>query len=176
MKTLFAMEDRVLKTPGLYFMSFCCYIGSLACLAENGHAADHEHTGVDPCRDFLLYTSLLSTLYWSVSSANTIYGNGKPSSMIMMTGPIHQFCFWLLLAYYRGDVYGKDPAGVMNVIHTVLVSLFNLDLVVKTWILALHPEKYTNYLREGDAGGGTDTVSEEGVPHNLQISTECSGC
>ena len=94
----------------------------------------------------------------------------------MMTGPIHQFCFWLLLAYYRGDVYGKEPAGVMNVIHTVLVSLFNLDLVVKTWILALHPEKYTNYLREGDAGGGTDTVSEEGVPHNLQISTECSGC
>ena len=188
MKTLFAMEDRVLKTPGLYFMSFCCYIGSLACLAANGHAADHEHTGVDPCRDFLLYTSLLSTLYWSISSANTIYGNGKPSSMIMMAGPIHQFCFWLLLAYYRGDVYEKEPAGVMNVIHTVLVSLFNLDLLVKTWVLALHPEKYANYLRVEDnhcggnnegsscrgtcGGGGGSTVTEEGVPSNLRVSCE----
>ena len=108
--------------------------------------------------------------------------------MIMMTGPIHQFCFWLLLAYYRGDVYGKDPAGVMNVIHTVLVSLFNLDLVVKTWILALHPEKYANYLRVEDnhcggnnegsscrrtcGGGGGSTVTEEGVPSNLRVSCE----
>ena len=54
-ETLFMMEDRVMQTRGLYLMSFCCYVGSLACLAAEGHAADHEHDKVDPCRDFLLY-------------------------------------------------------------------------------------------------------------------------
>ena len=146
-QTLHAMEDRVMQTRGLYFMSFCCYVASLGCLAAEGHAADHEHSEVDPCRDFLLYTSLLSTLYWGVSSANTIYGNGKPSSLIMMAGPIHQFSFWLLLAYYRGDVYGKEPAGVMNTIHTVLVGCFNLDLLIKTWLLAWNPKNYLDYVK-----------------------------
>ena len=160
MKTLFAMEDRVLKTPGLYLMSFCCYIGSLACLAADGNAAAHEHAGVDPCRDFLLYTSLLSTLYWSISSANTIYGNGKPSSMIMMAGPIHQFTFWLLLAYYRGDVYGKEPAGVMNAIDKALVGCFNLDLFVKTWVLALNPKPYLDYVRPAALEVATASVED----------------
>ena len=148
-RTLFAMEDRFMQTPGLYFMSFCCYVGSLACLAVDGHDEGHEHDNdADPCRNFLLATSLISTLYWGVSTANTIYGNGKPSSMIMIAGPIHQFTFWLLLAYYRGNVYGKEPAGVMNAIHTALVALFNLDLLVKTWFLAISPHKYLDYLKD----------------------------
>ncbi|MBN20014.1 MAG: hypothetical protein CL678_01915 [Bdellovibrionaceae bacterium] len=150
-KTLYAMEDRVMKMRGLYFMSFCCYVGSLACLAADGHSDDHAHDEhEDPCRNFLLYTSLLSTLYWGVSSANTIYGNGKPSSMIMMAGPIHQFSFWLLLAYYRGDVYGKEPAGVMNAVHTTLVAFFNLDLLIKTWLLAIKPDEYLEYVNDGN--------------------------
>ena len=158
--TLFMMEDRIMKTRGLYFMSFCCYVGSLVCLAADGHEAGHEHAEVDPCRDFLLYTSLLSTIYWSISSANTIYGNGKPSSMIMVAGPIHQFSFWLLLAYYRGNVYGKEPAGVMNTVHTALVGTFNLDLLVKTWLLACAPHKYLQYVfNSGEEGA---TVEENG--------------
>ena len=147
-ETLFMMEDRIMQTRGLYFMSFCCYIASLACLAAEGHDDGHGEN----CRNFLLATSLLSTLYWSVSSVNTIYGNGKPSSMIMIAGPVHQFSFWLLLAYYRGDVYGKDPAGVLNTVHTALVGTFNLDLVIKTWLLACAPHKYKEYVFDsGDA-------------------------
>ena len=108
--------------------------------------------------------------------------------MLLMAGPVHQYTFWLLLAYYRGLVYGTHSLGVMNVIQTVLVSLFNLDLLVKTWILALHPEKYANYLRMEDTpregsnessscrgtcgGGGGSTVTEEGIPNNLRVSCE----
>lgn len=153
-ETLFMMEDRIMRTPGLYFMSFCCYVASLGCLAAEGHDDGHS----DNCRLFLLYTSLITTLYWSVSSANTIYGNGKPSSMLMIAGPIHQFGFWLLLAYFRGDVYGKEPAGVLNTVHTALVGVFNLDLFVKTWLLALKPENYHEYLNK-EAG-------------NLEVSLE----
>lgn len=155
-KTLYMMEDRVMKTPGLYFMSFCCYVASLACLAADGH----DDLDMENRRDFLLYTSLISTLYWSVSTVNTIYGNGKPSTMIMIAGPIHQFTFWLFLAYYRGHVYGKDPAGVLNTVHTALVGAFNLDLFVKTWLLACVPHKYKEYVCDAqeenvEAGGGS---------------------
>lgn len=142
-QTLHALEDRVMQTRGLYFLSFCCYVASLGCLAAKGHADNHG----EDCREFLLATSLLSTLYWGVSSANTIYGNGKPSSMIMIAGPIHQFSFWLLLAYYRGDVYGKEPAGVLNAVHTVLVGCFNFDLLIKTWLLAWNPKNYLDYVK-----------------------------
>ena len=156
-ETLFMMEDRIMKTRGLYFMSFCCYVASLACLAAEGHDDGHGEN----CRNFLLATSLLSTLYWSVSSVNTIYGNGKPSSMIMIAGPVHQFSFWLLLAYYRGDVYGKDPAGVLNTVHTALVGAFNLDLFVKTWLLACAPHKYLEYVF--NSGGATVEQNGEAV-------------
>tara|TARA_Y100000590_G_C15624112_1_gene978698 strand:+ start:198 stop:665 length:468 start_codon:yes stop_codon:yes gene_type:complete len=139
-KTLFAMEDRVMKMPGLYVMSFCCYIAALSALGTD--------TTTGPSRDFLLATTALSTLYWGVSSANSIYGNGKPSSLLMIAGPVHQFTFWLLLAYYRGDVYGKQPAGVLNAVHTAMVGLFNLDLIVKTWLLAVNPNKYLEYVNE----------------------------
>ena len=89
--------------------------------------------------------------------------------MIMIAGPIHQFSFWLLLAYYRGDVYGKEPAGVMNTIHTVLVGCFNLDLLIKTWLLAWNPKNYLDYVKP-PALVGAAVVDTEGcvkifVPH-----------
>ena len=143
-ETLYMMEDRIMQTRGLYFMSFCCYVASLGCLAAEGH----DDINAENRRAFLLYTTLISTLYWSISTANTIYGNGKPSTMIMIAGPIHQFTFWLFLAYFRGHVYGKDPAGVLNTVHTVMVGAFNLDLFVKTWLLALKPENYREYLNK----------------------------
>ena len=149
-KTLFAMEDRVMQTRGLYGMWTACFISALSALG-----ADET---IGPSRDFLLITTVFSTLYISLSSYNTIYGNGKPSSMLLIAGPIHQFTFWLMLAYYRGDVYGSHPVGVMNAVHTTLVAMFNLDLLVKTWLLAVKPEKYLNYLN--DDGASTAAVSE----------------
>ena len=139
MQTLFAMEDRVLKMRGLYFMWTCCYVASLSALGTD--------TTDGPSRDFLLVTSVFSTLYGALMSHNTIHGNGKPSSMLLVAGPVHQFTFWLLLAYFRGDVYGKQPAGAMNAVNTAMVAFFNLDLLVKTWVLAVSPKKYLDYLR-----------------------------
>lgn len=138
-KTLFAMEDRVLKMPGLYTLWTVCFVSSLVAFAVD--------STVGPSRDFHLAVTTLSTVYCALASYNTIYGNGKPSSMLLMGGPLHQFTFWLFLAYFRGNVYGKHPLGVMNVVLTVLVSLFNVDLLVKTWLLAVSPEKYLEYLK-----------------------------
>ena len=141
-QTLFAMEDRVMQMRGLYTLWTCCYVAALSALGTD--------TTTGPSRDFLLYTTLLSTLYTALASYNTIYGNGKPSSMLLMVGPVHQYSFWLLLAYYRGDVYGKSPVEVMNTVHTALVAFFNLDLFVKSWLLACAPQKYLNYLKPSE--------------------------
>lgn len=144
-ETLFMMEDRILRMRGLYAMWTCCYVAALSALGTD--------TTTGPSRDFLLYTTLLSTLYTALASYNTIYGNGKPSSMLLMVGPVHQYSFWLLLAYYRGDVYGKSPVEVMNTVHTALVAFFNLDLFVKSWLLACAPHKYQKYVFDsGDEG------------------------
>ena len=139
-RNLFAMEDRVLRMPGLYTMWTTIFISNLAALGSD------DTTGAS--RDFNLYTSVLSTLYIGVSSYNTIYGNRKPSSMLLMAGPVHQYTYWLMLAYYQGHVYGSHPVGVMNVVNTVLVSLFNLDSVIKTWLLAVNPTTYLKYLAD----------------------------
>ena len=139
-RNLFAMEDRLLRMPGLYALWTAVFVSNLAALGSDAT------TGAS--RDFNLYTTVLSTLYISLSSYNTIYGNRKPSSMLLMAGPIHQYTYWLMLAYYQGHVYGSHPVGVMNVVHTVLVSIFNLDLVVKTWLLAVNPTTYLQYLED----------------------------
>ena len=150
MQTLFAMEDRVLKMPGLYAMWTTLFLTNLVVLGTD------TTTGVS--RDFNLYTTALSTIYCSLASYNTIYGNKKPSSMLLMAGPVHQYTYWLLLAYFRGLVYGSHAIGVMNVVHTVLVAIFNLDLVIKSWVLAIHPNKYQTYLEDGEpeSDGGSD--------------------
>ena len=139
-RNLFAMEDRVLKMPGLYAMWTALFISNLAALGSDDT--------VGASRDFNLYTNVLSTIYCGLASYNTIYGNAKPSSMLLMAGPVHQYTSWLLMAYYRGAVFGTHPVGVMNVIQTVLVSLFNLDLIIKTWFLTLKPETYHQYLED----------------------------
>ena len=143
---LFYMEDRLLQMPGLYGLWTACFAATLSVLATD------KVTG--PSRDFLLYTTLLSTLYCSLASVNSIYGNQKPSSLLLMAGPIHQYSFWLLLAYYHGDVYGADPVGIMNGVNTGLVAAFNLDLLVKTWLLAIWPEKYKNYIQDAAGPAG----------------------
>ena len=137
---LFKLEDGVMKHPGLYTMWTILYIVNLLCLALD------STTG--PVRDFNILCSLLSTSYTAVSSYNTIYGNKMPSSMLLMAGPIHQYSTWLLLTYYRGDVYSTSPVGSLNAVYTFVVGVFTLDMVVKTWTVAINPDYYLNYVNK----------------------------
>ena len=139
MQKMYALEDNYMRMPGLYAMWTALFITNVAVLAVD------DTTG--PSRDFNLYTALMSTLYCGAASYNTIYGNGKPSSMLMIAGPVHQYCFWILLAFYQGDVYGKHEVGVMNAVNTAVVGLFSLDMVMKTWFLAAAPQKYLDYIK-----------------------------
>ena len=137
---VFYMEDKLMKSPGLYTMWTILYLINLICLSTD------STTG--PVRDFNIVCSLLSTLYTAMSSYNVVYGNGLPSSMLLMTGPIHQYGSWLLLAYYRGAVYGTSELGVLNGVYTLVVGVFTLDMVVKTWTLALKPQYYLDYVKK----------------------------
>ena len=147
---MFALEDRYMKMPGLYGLWTALFIANLAVLGHD--------TTTGASRDFNLYSSLLSTLYCGVASWNTIYGTKKPSSMLLMVGPIHQYSFWLLLAYYRGAVYGSHPLGVLNVVYTVVVGAFSLDMMAKTWYLSISPKVYLDYVEDG-----VDDGVDEGV-------------
>jgi hypothetical protein len=137
---VFYMEDKLMKSPGLYTMWTILYLINLICLSTD------STTG--PVRDFNIVCSLLSTLYTAMSSYNVVYGNGLPSSMLLMAGPIHQYGSWLLLAYYRGAVYGTSELGVLNGVYTLVVGVFTLDMVVKTWTLALKPQYYLDYVKK----------------------------
>ena len=145
---LFALEDRFMKQPGLYTMWTILYIVNLLCLASDSSTGS--------VRDFNILCSILSTVYTAVSSANNIYGNKMPSSMLLMAGPVHQYSTWLLLAYYRGAVYGSTPLGVLNAVYTFVVGVFTADMVVKTWTVAIKPEYYLDYLKSK-----TDTVQQD---------------
>ena len=134
-----------MKMPGLYGLWTALFITNLAVL---GHDVT---TGAS--RDFNLYTALISTLYCGVASWNTIYGTNKPSSMLLMVGPVHQYSFWLLLAYYRGAVYGSHPLGVLNVVYTAIVGVFSLDMVAKTWYLSVSPKVYLDYVEDDEVEG-----------------------
>ena len=133
-------EDIYVKNAGLYALWTAFFITNLAVLGHD--------TTVGPARDFNIITSLFSTTYCSISAYNLIYGNGLPSSMLMMAGPIHQYSFWLLLCYYRGDVYGITPIGVFNSLMTAVVSLFSLDMIAKTWYLCLQQNNYLDYVEK----------------------------
>lgn len=135
---LFKLEDGVMKMPGLYTMWTILYVVNLICLSLDSTTGS--------VRDFNLISSLLSTIYTAVSSYNTIYGNKMPSSMLLMAGPIHQYSTWLLLTYYRGNVYSTSPVGSLNAVYTFVVGVFTLDMVVKTWTIAINPSYYLNYL------------------------------
>ena len=137
---LFMLEDGVMKHPGLYGMWTILYVVNLICLAVD--------TTTGPVRDFNILCSLLSTIYTAVSSYNSIYGNNMPSSMLLMAGPIHQYSTWLLLAYYRGDVYSSSAVGSLNGVYTVVVGIFTLDMVMKTWKLAINPDYYLDYVKK----------------------------
>lgn len=138
-KKLFSLEDVFMKQPGLYAMWTILYIVNLICLATDSTTGS--------VRDFNIASSLLSTIYTSVSTVNTVYGNQKPSTMLLTAGPIHQYSTWLLLAYHGGDVYGTSSLGVLNAVYTVVVGVFTVDMVLKTWIVAVNPKYYLDYIK-----------------------------
>jgi len=140
LKKLFYLEDQLLKTPGLYGLWTVIFVTNFIVLLSDGT------TGVS--RDFNVITNVLSTVYCAIALWNNIYGNKKPSSMLMLGGSIHQYAFWCLFAYYGTGVLGSHPVGVMNWICLIIVSLFTADMIFKTWYVSVHPDEYLKYISE----------------------------
>ena len=142
--TLFASEDKFVGMRGLYLLWTSFFIADMAVLCT-------DSTSGNP-RDFNVLVSLISTLFVSFASYNTIYGNKLPSSMMLVMSPLYLYSYWTLLAYFQGDVYGDHSLGKLNVAYTVIAGLFSVDMVVKTWYLTLFPNDYKKYV------GAEDTV------------------
>lgn len=139
---LFMLEDKILKQPGLYGMWSMLYLANIIVLCLDSTQGS--------IRNFNIFTTLLSHIYTSVSGANVIYGNKKPSSLLLIAGPLHQYAFWMLLAFYRGDVYSSSAVGIMNIVHTVVVAVFTLDMILKTWLISINPNAYLDYVNNKD--------------------------
>ena len=135
---VFMLEDKIMKQPGLYLMWTILFVINLICLGVD------STTG--PIRDFNVLAQFLSTIYSIVSSVNNIYGNKLPSTMLLTAGPVHQYSTWLLLSYYRGNVYSSSPLGIYNGVVTVVIGVFTADMVMKTWIVAINPKYYLDYV------------------------------
>tara|TARA_B100002019_G_C20859774_1_gene398710 strand:- start:192 stop:527 length:336 start_codon:yes stop_codon:yes gene_type:complete len=104
-------------------------------------------TGVH--RDFNIISNIFSVIYGCVASVNNIYGNMLPSTMLLISGPVHQYSFWMLFAYFGGaDVLTNSAVGVMNYISVVVVAIFSVDMIMKTWYTSFFPQEYKNYVTE----------------------------
>ena len=138
---LFKVEDQVLKLPGLYLLWTILFVSNFVCLLVDDSEGEH--------RDFNLITNLLSVIYGAVASVNNIFGNTFPSTMLLIAGPIHQYSFWILFAYYgASDVLTSSAVGIMNYIFVCIVAFFSIDMISKTWYTSINPFSYRNYLIE----------------------------
>ena len=139
---LHKMEDDVMRMPGLYTFWSMLYVCCVASLSVD------DTTG--PSRDFLMILAGISTIFPAFAGLNQIYGNKLPSTMFLTVGPIYQYIFWQLLAYYRADVYGSHPVGVLNAVFTAFSALFTVDTIVKTWTLTCNTQLYLDYVKSRD--------------------------
>ena len=137
MKTLHMLEDKILGMPGLYTLWTILYISSLISLS-----VDNEDSRA---RNFLVLSSGMSCGYTAISSVVNIYGNGLPSSMMMIVNPVFLYVYWLLVVSNWGNVYGSSPSGVMNLINSIIMGLFSVDMLLKTWLYALYSSSYRKY-------------------------------
>jgi len=135
---LHKMEDDVMRMPGLYTFWSMLYICSVASLSFD------DTTGSS--RDFLMILAGISTIFPAFAGLNQIYGNKLPSTMFLTVGPIYQYIFWQLLAYYQADVYGTHPIGVLNGVFTGFSALFTVDTIIKTWTLTCNTQLYLDYV------------------------------
>ena len=137
MKSLHRLEDKILGMPGLYTLWTVLYISSLISLS-----VDDEDSRA---RNFLVLSSGMSCVYTSVSSIVKIHGNGLPSSMMLITNPVFLYIYWLLVVSNWGNVYGDSPSGVMNLINSIIMGLFSVDMLLKSWLYALYSSSYNKY-------------------------------
>ena len=135
------VEDRLLKLPGLYAMWTVIFVSNFVALLSD------DTQGVS--RDFNVWANGLSVIYAGIAGANNIFGTGLPSTVLVTAGPVHQYAFWHLFAYYGGsDVLGEHPVGVMNWVNCLVVGLFTVDMIIKTWFVSVVPQRYRDYVRE----------------------------
>lgn len=138
---LFYLEDKIMKLPGLYLMWTILFVANFVSLLVD------DTQGVS--RDFNIWSNAISVIYGSLASVNNIFGNKMPSSMLLIAGPVHQYLHWLLFAYFGGsDVLGSHAVGVMNWISLFVVGIFSIDMIIKTWVIAIYPNYYTDYVRQ----------------------------
>ena len=161
-ETLFMMEDKILGQLGLYTMWTMFFVSNLAVLAEDDTKGSS--------RDFNIIANGLSVLYVSASSLNMIYGNGLPSTMMVTIGPIHQYIYWMLFVYYGpGDVLGSHPIGVYNWVTLVVVGMFTVDMVVKTWFISNdNGKRYREYMVEKLSNKSESNLEEVTVNEDYQ--------
>ena len=120
----FKIEDHILKLPGLYTLWTIIFIANLTSLFVD------DTTG--SVRDFNILVNGLSVIYPAAASLNNIYGNGLPSSVLVTAGPVHQYLFWMLFAYFGGkDVLSSSALGTMNWISLFIVGGFSVDMFFK---------------------------------------------
>lgn len=137
---LFYLEDKIMKLPGLYLMWTILFVANFVSLLVD------NTQGVS--RDFNIWANAISVIYSSLASVNNIFGNKMPSSMLLIAGPIHQYLHWLLFAYFGGsDVLGSHAVGVMNWISLFVVGIFSIDMIIKTWVISIYPNYYTDYVK-----------------------------
>ena len=137
---LFYLEDKIMKLPGLYLMWTILFVANFVSLLVD------DTQGVS--RDFNIWSNAISVIYCSLASVNNIFGNKMPSSMLLIAGPIHQYLHWLLFAYFGGsDVLGSHAVGVMNWISLFVVGIFSIDMIIKTWVITIYPNYYTDYVK-----------------------------
>jgi len=142
-ETLFLVEDKIFKQAGLYALWTLIFVSNFVVLLCDGT--------VDESRHFNVLVNGFSVVYGSVASVNTIYGNKLPSTLLLVGGPLHQYLYWILFAYFKGTpVLGRHPIGVMNWVSTVVVGFFTLDMVIKTWVVTLYPNSYLEYSKNND--------------------------
>ena len=137
MKSLHKLEDKFLGMAGLYTLWTVLYVSSLISLS-----VDDEDS---VARNFLMLSSGMSCGYTAISSIVKIHGNGLPSSMMLIGNPVFLYVYWLLVVYNRGNVYGSSPSGVMNLINSIIMGLFSVDMLLKSWLYALYSSSYNKY-------------------------------
>ena len=139
--TIFCLEDKIFKQYGLYILWLALYFANLAVLTVDNTAG--------PSRDFNVLVNGVSVIYCGVSSANNIYGNKLPSTLLLIAGPMHQYLYWLLFVYFGGstNVLTNTPVGSMNWVTTIVVGVFTFDMFVKTWFVTLKTKNYIDYTK-----------------------------
>ena len=139
----YEVEDKYVRLEGLYMFWTLLFTANVIVLSVD----DTEGNS----RDFNIFLSVLSTLFVSVSSCNLIYGNKLPSTMMMVAGPLYLYSFWLLMAYYQGDIFDGPQLGKLNTAHTVFAGFFTFDMVMKTWFLTCRSDQYLKYVKGEDS-------------------------